>query len=100
MLHVAPTADLSSSFRAELRTFLDSAFDGDFTDDDWAHTIGGVHVWLIDGGHIISHGSVIERTLVGSDETLRAGYVEAVATLAAHRRKGYGATVMRQLNDM
>jgi aminoglycoside 2'-N-acetyltransferase I len=37
---------------------------------------------------------------VCSGERLRVGYVEAVATAAAYRRRGYGASVMRRLNDV
>jgi hypothetical protein len=41
----AHTADLNAAERARIRTFLDEAFDGDFTDDDWEHALGGVHAW-------------------------------------------------------
>lgn len=42
-LHVAPTDGLEESLLPELRGFLDAAFQGDFSDDDWIHTLGGVH---------------------------------------------------------
>jgi aminoglycoside 2'-N-acetyltransferase I len=98
-LHSASSDTLDSSFLHELRVFLDTAF-SDFTDEDWAHAIGGVHVWLIGSGGLISHASVVERTLVCSGQGLRVGYVEAVATVAVHRRKGHGATVMKRIGDL
>jgi aminoglycoside 2'-N-acetyltransferase I len=99
-LHAAPSDALTSSFLRDLRTLLNTAFEGDFTDDDWDHAIGGVHVWVSDPGGLISHGSFVERTLVLAGETLRVGYVEAVATAAAHRRTGHAATVMKHIGEL
>ena len=99
-LHAASSSTLAPSFLHELRLLLDAAFSGDFTDDDWDHAIGGVHVWLIGSGGLMSHGSLVERTLVSSGQKIRVGYVEAVATAAAHRRNGHGATVMRRIGDL
>ncbi len=79
---------------------LDTAFDGDFSDDDWNHALGGVHVWVSGSHGVICHGSLVERTLVCSGQTLRVGYVEALATAAAHRRKGHGATVMNHIGAL
>ena len=100
MLHTAASDAVDPSLLLDVRTLLDAAFEGDFTDEDWAHALGGVHVWLIGSSGLISHGAVVERTLVRSGQTLRVGYVEAVATVAAHRRNGYGATVMKQIGEL
>lgn len=101
MLHTAPSTALTSSFLLDLRRVLDAAFDGDLTDADWDHALGGVHVWATGpGGIIVSHGSVVARTLVCAGETVRTGYVEAVATVAAHRRQGHGTAVMQRLGDL
>jgi aminoglycoside 2'-N-acetyltransferase I len=99
-LHAASTAALSTSFLHDVRALLDTAFEGDFTDEDWNHAIGGVHVWLIGARGLISHGSLVERTLVCSGQTLRVGYVEALATAAAHRREGHGAAVMKHIGEL
>jgi aminoglycoside 2'-N-acetyltransferase I len=99
-LHAASTAALSTSFLRDIRALLDIAFEGDFTDEDWDHAIGGVHVWLIGSGGLISHGSLVERTLMCSGQTLHVGYVEAVATAAPHRRKGHGAGVMKHIGEL
>jgi aminoglycoside 2'-N-acetyltransferase I len=99
-LHDAASDALASSFLHDLRTLLDTAFAGDFTDEDWAHAIGGVHVWLAGSGGLISHASLVERTLVCSGHTLQVGYVEAVATAAGHRRKGHATTVMNHIGEL
>ena len=99
-LHAATSGALASSVLHDLRTLLDAAFEGDFTDEDWGHAIGGVHVWLTGSHGLISHGSLVERTLVSSGGTLRVGYVEAVATAAARRRHGHATTVMKHIGEL
>jgi aminoglycoside 2'-N-acetyltransferase I len=99
-LHAAPSDALSPSFLQDLRTLLDTAFAGDFTDEDWNHALGGVHVWLPGPGGVISHGSLVERTLACSGTRLRLGYVEAVATLPAERRNGHGAAIMKHIGEL
>ena len=99
-LHEATTADLSPSFLGALRAMLDAAFDGDFADEDWAHALGGRHVWFAAAdGTIVSHGSVVERRLELGGRALQVGYVEALATTEAHRGRGLGTTVMRRLDE-
>ena len=99
-LHEASTGALLPSLLQEIRALLDHTFDGRFTDDDWDHAVGGVHVWVSESGRVVSHGSLLERTLTCSGEGLRVGYVEAVATAATHRRQGYGSMVMHRLAEL
>ena len=42
-VRISATADLGASNRTAIRDSLDAAFAGDFTDDDWAHALGGTH---------------------------------------------------------
>jgi aminoglycoside 2'-N-acetyltransferase I len=98
-LDEAATCTLGPAQLTALRAFLDTAFD-DFTDDDWAHALGGVHVWLDGPDGVLNHAAVIERTLVCAGQTLLVGYVEAAATAAPHRRQGHGASVMRRIGDL
>lgn len=96
-LRVVSTAEMSDQDLGALRRMLTEAFDGDFGDEDWEHTIGGVHVFLASEEGIVAHASVIERVLVVGERPLRTGYVEAVATSPSERRKGYGSTVMHEV---
>lgn len=100
VLHSAATSTVPPSVLVELRALLDAAFDGAFSDDDWAHALGGVHVWLHDGSAVTAHGSLVERTLVCAGTKLRVGFVEAVATASRHRRQGHGARVMTHIGDL
>ena len=103
-LHAASTDAVPSGVLSDLRIFLDGAFDTSFeaafTDDDWDHTLGGMHVWVTEPGRVISHASLVERTLVCSGKTLQVGYVEAVATSAPDRRRGHGTSVMRRIGEL
>lgn len=100
MLNEASSEVLPDAIRSELRRLLDAAFAGAFTDDDWEHALGGVHVWIAEGDRVISHASIIERTLVCDGHRLRVGYVEAVATLQSHRHQRYGSAVMTRAGEI
>ena len=99
-LHTGATDALSPFLLRELRSLLERAFDGAFSDDDWHHALGGVHVCVTGSAGPISHGSLVDRTLVCAGETLRVGYVEAVATEESYRRQGHGARVMRRIGEL
>ena len=71
-----------------------------FTDDDWAHALGGVHVVLDVDGEIVAHAAVVERELRVADRPLRTGYVEAVATTPDRQGQGLGSLVMGEVNAL
>jgi aminoglycoside 2'-N-acetyltransferase I len=74
--------------------------DGDeFTDEDLAHAVGGLHFILEEGDTIVAHASVVERELRTSGHRLATGYVEAVATWPAHQGRGHGTAVIREVNE-
>lgn len=94
-IHVLRT-EASRDLLAEIRRLLDLAFEGDFSDDDWDHAVGGRHVVVRDGGVVLAHAAVVPRTLHAGDRSLRTGYVEAVATTVARRRQGWGTAAMTE----
>ena len=101
IIHTEASETLSPSLRSELRTVLDVAFAGRFSDDDWDHALGGWHVWLTDdAGRLVSHASVVARRIACAGTSFEAGYVEAVATLELLRGQGSGTRVMRQINAL
>jgi aminoglycoside 2'-N-acetyltransferase I len=94
------TGDLTPDELAAIRALCDAAWGGpddSFGDDDWSHALGGVHVLVEDGGEILSHGSVVPRTLRTGGRDVTTGYVEAVATWPARQRHGHGTAVMRNV---
>lgn len=96
------TGELTSREVASLRALFDAAWtdEGDeFTEDDFAHASGGMHFVVEVDGAVVSHASVIERVLHTSGRRLATGYVEGVATLPTHRRRGYGTAIMEQVGE-
>jgi aminoglycoside 2'-N-acetyltransferase I len=96
------TDELGPERVTRLRALFDVAWrdgpDG-FTDLDWDHAVGGVHFLVEDGDRILSHASVVERALEVDGRPLATGYVEAVATLPSHQRRGHGSAVMRAAGE-
>jgi len=99
-LRQVTSALLVVSQRQAFLAMLDLAFEGEFSDDDWAHALGGTHVWIDDSDGVVSHGALVERMLVCAGQTLRVGYVEAIATAPAHRRRGHASAVLGRINDL
>ncbi|MFJ2934344.1 GNAT family N-acetyltransferase [Streptomyces sp. NPDC087219] len=96
-VRIAPTHELGADRLRSVRELLDTAFDGDFSDDDWDHTLGGVHAWIEDEDGIAAHGAVVMRRALHGGRSHRVGYVEGVAVRADLRRRGLGGDVMAGL---
>src|SRR6266545_3696537 len=92
------TNELTAHEIRAIRAILDAAFgteeDERFTDDDWHHSVGGMHFVLDLDGVIIAHASVVEREIHIGDRPLRTGYVEAVATAVDRQGAGHGSFLM------
>jgi len=98
-LRLLPTAALSEPLRAEIRALVDAAF-VDFSDDDWAHSLGGTHVVLVEGALLLAHASVVPRVIEVAGRPFAAGYVEAVATRPERQGAGHGTRVMQAVTGV
>ena len=87
------TATLSPTALLSIRRLMAAAFAGDFSDDDWAHALGGWHVVAGTEETIIAHASVVPRAIYVGGRGYRAGYLEAVAVAPLRRRTGLGTAV-------
>jgi aminoglycoside 2'-N-acetyltransferase I len=99
-LRLAHTADLDADARRAARALLDAAFEGDMSDDDWEHALGGMHALVWEDGELVGHASVVQRRILHGGRALRAGYVEAVGVHASHRGRGHGAAMMAELEQV
>jgi len=79
------------------RVLLEEAFDGDWSPDDWEHSLGGVHAIAYEGDELVGHAAVVQRRLLHGGRALRAGYVEGVGVRADQRRRGHAAAMMEAL---
>ena len=94
------TDELGPARTAAIRQLLWAAFPAGeeaFTDEDWEHALGGTHVVRVLGGEIVAHAAVVERRLEVGGRSIRAGYVEAVATVPSRQGEGHGSAVMREV---
>jgi aminoglycoside 2'-N-acetyltransferase I len=98
-ISVIPSSRLSRDVAAEIIRLCSAVFDLDYSYymnlcPDRVHVLGYV------SGALVSHALWLDRKLrVGQGPWLDAAYVEGMATHAEHRQRGYGATVMRRLQD-
>lgn len=97
VVRTSHTADLAAQTLKAARALLDDVFEGDLSDHDWDHALGGVHALVWDGAELIGHGSVIQRSLLHNGRALRAGYVEGVGVRADRQGEGHGAAIMAAL---
>lgn len=96
------TDELSTDDVAAIRDLMWRAFgtgEEGFSEDDWAHSIGGVHFVLDIAGEIVAHASVVERELHVRGRPVRTGYVEAVATAPERQGRGLGTIVMQAVTE-
>jgi len=96
----ARTEELSDIELTELRTLLHLAFEGEFSNEDWDHTLGGRHFLGLHDGVIVAHASAVPRRLHVGERPVNAGYVEGVAVAEEHRRQGFGHRVMEALGEI
>jgi aminoglycoside 2'-N-acetyltransferase I len=96
-VRTAHTADLDAATLATARSLLDDVFEGEMSEDDWEHALGGIHALAWEGDELIGHASVVQRRLLHGERALRTGYVEGVGVRADRRRRGVGGALMDAL---
>ena len=99
-LRVAHTGDLDVATLEAARTLLDESFDGEFTGEDWDHTLGGMHALAFDGAELVGHAALVQRRLLLGGRALRTGYVEGLAVRSDRRRGGLGGALMAELERL
>ncbi|WIF73551.1 GNAT family N-acetyltransferase [Proteus vulgaris] len=91
---------LSEKEKEKLYAFLLDAFEGDFSPDDFHHSLGGMHVFAYHQEKIVGHVAVIRRNMAIDHKPISVGYVEAMAVHQAYRRKGIGKHLMAHTNNI
>src|SRR5262249_5447974 len=88
------TADLDGETLHSAHQLLIDAFDGDFSEADWEHTLGGMHALICDHGALVAHPAVVLRRLLYRGAALRTGYVEGLAVREDWRGLGLATALM------
>jgi aminoglycoside 2'-N-acetyltransferase I len=97
---VLATGEVSRDLLEAIRALCDDAFHGEFSDDDWDHSLGGVHALVSQGDLLVAHASVVPRVLEIGERSLDAGYVEAVATAPSMHGRGIGSQAMTKIGEV
>jgi aminoglycoside 2'-N-acetyltransferase I len=96
-LRTAHTADVDADVLQAVRRLLVAAFPDHVREQDFQHTLGGIHALVWEGSSLIGHASVVQRALLYGERTLRTGYVEGVAVRADRRRRGHASRMMEAI---
>jgi aminoglycoside 2'-N-acetyltransferase I len=88
------TADLDGETLQSAHQLLVKAFEGEFSEDDWEHTLGGMHALICKHGVLIAHAAVVLRRMLYRGAQLRTGYVEGVAVREDWRGQGLCTALM------
>ncbi|MEU0599186.1 GNAT family N-acetyltransferase [Streptomyces sp. NPDC006393] len=99
-IRTAHTAELVPGELRAVRALLYDAFDGDFGDEDWDHTLGGLHALGYEGHGLAAHGAVVMRRVRHRGRRLRIGCVEGVAVRPDVRRTGLGGRITAALEGV
>jgi len=95
-VRTAHTAQVEPGTLAQARSILYAVFD-DMTEDDWEHSLGGIHALAYEGGELAGHAALVQRRLLHGGRALRAGYVEGLGVRAEYRRRGHATAMMDAL---
>ncbi len=93
-VRTAHTADLDATVLGAARALHEEVFEGEMTEHDWEHALGGVHALVFEKGAVGGHASVVQRRLLHRGRALRTGYVEGGGVRGDRRGRGYGAAMM------
>lgn len=99
-LQVAHTSALDAADLAAAHALLHDVFDPELTEEDWDHSLGGMHALVWEQGELVGHAALVLRQLIHEGRALRTGYIEGVAVRADRRRQGHGAALMAALEPM
>lgn len=97
MIRTAHTGELDRATLDAARALLALVFAGELTDDDWEHSLGGIHALAYHEGALVGHAALVQRRLIYKHRALRAGYVEGVGVHPGHRRRGHANALMAAL---
>lgn len=98
--NVMTDQQLTTTHLQQLNALFIDAFEQNFSDDDFEHLYGGIHIIASANTIIIGHAALIPRTIHIDGSPYQVGYIEGVAVASTYQRQGIGAQIMRQITDM
>ena len=84
---------------SDLLELFDDAYEGDFSEQDWYHTIGGNRFVVMLDDCIVAHAAVVPREVHINGTPLTVGYLEGVAVSTSHQGQGIGNQLVQYVTQ-
>ncbi|NCX01241.1 MAG: GNAT family N-acetyltransferase [Actinobacteria bacterium] len=84
----------------KVQKLLVDAFEGEFSEDDWQNSFGGLRLIGSINEEIVAHGAVVPRMIRIDDFEISVGYVEAIAVDPEYWRQGIGTALMKEITSI
>jgi aminoglycoside 2'-N-acetyltransferase I len=82
-----------------IRNLLSDAYEGDFSEEDWLHSFGGVRFLGTLNNEIVAHGSVVPREVLINEKMTTVGYLEAIAVSSKYQGQGIGSQLLSSMSE-
>lgn len=82
-----------------IKNLLSDAYEGDFSEEDWLHSFGGVRFLGTLNNEIVAHGAVVPREVLINEKMTTIGYLEAIAVATNHQGQGVGRQLLSSISD-
>jgi len=92
-------SELSRSVESDSLNLLNEAFEGDFSQEDFRHTFGGLRFLGYFNQELVAHGSVIPRNMCIDEIQVQVGYIEGVAVIPKYWKKGFGSLLIAEITS-
>jgi len=84
---------------AAIKNLLSDAYEGDFSEEDWLHSFGGVRFLGILNNEIVAHGAIVAREVLINEKKTTIGYLEAIAVASKHQGQGIGRELLSSMSE-
>ena len=82
-----------------IKNLLNDAYDGDFSEEDWLHSFGGVRFLATLNNEIVAHGAVVPREILINEKMTTVGYLEAIAVSSTYQGRGIGSHLLSSISE-
>lgn len=90
--------DINKELSEKIKSMLHRAYEGDFSEEDWERTLGGVRYlgWI--GDELIANGPICSRTIWLNYIETHVGFIEAIAVEPKFWSKSYGTQLIQLIS--
>lgn len=94
------TTEVNDNDLHSLYEMLVDAFEGDFSEEDFLHTYGGIRILGILNTRVIAHAALIPRNMLIDHQETIVGYVEGFAVASQYQGQGFGKRLIKTVTEL